>query len=147
VGKMMISVFHVREKELIFLPIDEIDCLSFIDQKPGVCLLCLRDEINKCFLKKTIQFFVENGVIFFITYGRFSESLHDFIDEIIERPDIDLTHISTVSMRNEPNDDVAWFFLNATYLEKEESRYIFVFDKNDKKMKCFMDNLIRVFNS
>jgi hypothetical protein len=38
---------------------------------------------------------------FFITYGKFSEQIHELIDEIIETSDDNLTHIATASQANE----------------------------------------------
>jgi hypothetical protein len=119
----------------IFFSLDDIGCLTCLAQKPGVCLLFLYNETDKCSLKKIVDSLIKTGIIFFITYGKFSEELHDTIDEIIELSEIDLTYVVAVSMQNESFDEVIWFFLNSAYLEKNESRYIVIFDTNGQDIK------------
>ncbi|MDR0579116.1 MAG: hypothetical protein LBG21_00725 [Campylobacteraceae bacterium] len=145
---MNISYFNKNTKELLVVSSDcflKTSKYSFVN--PTICLIYFSEEFDKSEIVKMVNILIEIGVVFFITYGSFSEKMHDLIDEVIETSHLNLSHIVTASQSSQTIEDTAYFFLKATYFGDDYCRYIIIFDRISENINCFQKEAINLFNA
>jgi hypothetical protein len=81
--------------------------------KPTASILISDEPFSIASLKPITQRLYLMGCRHFMTWGKSAEVLHDLIDEILENDGF--LEAVTTSHADEPANDVAWFFLNATF--------------------------------
>ncbi|MDR1284657.1 MAG: hypothetical protein LBJ88_00480 [Campylobacteraceae bacterium] len=133
--------------ELIITPIDNFIKSNLLPKKPTICLIVLDKNFEKGKMAKIINIAIDAGAIFFMTFGDFAEELHDFIDEIIEFSQNNLTHIITTFHKNEQIADVAKFFAHSTYFENNNRRHIVLFDVQNFTTDTLKKELLLLFNN
>lgn len=96
------------------------DELSTTDTFPNVVLLSSWEESESDLqeVKPLVEKLIDNGCKYFVCAGRYSEALHDFIDDVIL--DMALTNqhnnntIITTWHNTDTDDEVSDFFLHST---------------------------------
>jgi hypothetical protein len=99
---------------------------------------------EKKYLFSLVKNIIEAGCTFFVLYGDAADSLHKKIDEIIEEGTEEWLNVSTTSHKGEKLEDVAWFFMNATYLESHKFRCLAVIDEKDHQGKRLVNELMKL---
>ncbi len=133
--------------ELVISSIDNFMADPILPPKPTVCLIVVHDKYETSKLLSMTKKAIDVEAIAFLTWGNFSEKLNDLIDEIIEQSmDKDLTHITTISQQNEEVVDIAWFFINSTYFDDDDYRYLVLFDTPTANWEALQKELIECFS-
>ncbi len=108
-------VKHSGNCELIISSFDDFNLNGIIKDREFVCLLMVNSFFDKEKISHLVKIIIELGAVFFLTCGKFSDEVHDLIDEIIEvDKNIDLSYIATTSHKNEEIKDISYFFIRAT---------------------------------
>lgn len=139
----------IREKdnrELVISSITNITTDFELTYKPTVCLIVLNESYEKNEILSIIKKVINDGVVFFLIQSKLSDELEDLIDEFIESSiEKDLTHMVTASTEDQDIDDIAWFFINATYFDEGAYRYLVLYDTTTPKWKVLQNKIINCF--
>lgn len=119
------------------------ECLSEIESIPEVVLISAwkQGDVNSQLIEKLIRNLIELGCGYFVCAGKYSESLHDFIDDLIIDMSLDdegkeVGNIVTTWHDTDTDDEVADFFLHSTNVKN--SLLVAILDEKvieDKKLK------------
>ncbi|MDR1008281.1 MAG: hypothetical protein LBL65_06990 [Campylobacteraceae bacterium] len=137
-------IFSKDKIELIITPINSFIKSDLLPKKPTVCLIVLDKNFEKEEMIKMVNTAIDAGAIFFMTFGDFAEELHDFIDEIIEFSQNNLTHIVTTFHKSEQIADIAKFFIYSTYFENNDCRYMMLFDTDSFTVCALQKELLLI---
>ena len=127
-----------------------INDISVLEKYPDVVMLSswVRDESNYDDVKPLVDKLLDSGCKYFVCAGEYSESLHDFIDDVILERSIDSElgrgiSVMTTWHDTDTEEEVAEFFLYSTNVRNsfmiaflEEGR------PEDDKLKDALLNLI-----
>jgi len=84
-------------------------------RKPTVCLVAsdfLHESVD---LTELVHDALNVGCGFFITWGAAADLIHERLDAVIEEMGGEFLHTVTMSFKDEPIDDVAWFLVNGAF--------------------------------
>ncbi|QHE86275.1 DUF7684 family protein [Hydrogenophaga sp. BPS33] len=95
---------------------------------PTTCLIAADDFNDEASFKRLVADLLAYDCRYFMTYGLVAEVLHDKIDEVISDLELGSKGILTAAHSDEPIDEIAWFFVNATAPEEDCVQYFFGFD-------------------
>jgi len=107
-------------------------------------MILSKDISQKKHLPSLIKSIIKTGCTFFVLYGDDADILHKKIDEIIEQGTEEWLNISTTDHKGEKLEDVAWFFMNATYLESDKFRCLTMIDEKNPQGSFLVSELIRL---
>ncbi|MCX8567317.1 MAG: hypothetical protein ON057_002044 [Glomeribacter sp. 1016415] len=133
--------------ELIISSFDDFDLKNYIKDRELVCLLVVNNSFDKKRISHLVKELIEFGAIFFLTWGKFSDEVHDLIDELIEiDSNRDLSYIATTSHKDEELKEVSYFFIRSTCLDTKEYRCLALFDRYDGKSMDLQSELIKILD-
>jgi len=107
--------------------------------KPTASILISDEPILIEILKPLIQNLYSIGCRHFMTWGDSAETLHDLVDEVLEGKC--LLEGVTTSHDGESANEVAWFFLKATFPGENEVRYRIIASKKSNWLTEFLGEL------
>jgi hypothetical protein len=109
------SVLKVRNRELVIeylgAPASAVD----LEALPTVCLVLSDDLIQGEVLRPLLVKVLEEGGVYFMSYGAAAEAIHDQVDEVLEEGPDEWLDIPSSSHQEETPDDVASFLMNAAH--------------------------------
>jgi hypothetical protein len=100
---------------------------------PTVCLIAVSSIENRQELLALVKEINNIGCVFYLSWGAAADEIHDLVDEVIETGNEAWLEIATTSHKDEDFKDVAWFFLNATYLDQGDFRCLAILDETDDR--------------
>lgn len=111
---------------------------------PTICLIAassIRDQQRLVELVKEIN---NIGCFFYLSWGIAADEIHDLIDETIETGNEAWSSIVTTSHKDESLEDVASFFLDATYFDPGNFRCLAIVDEIDYKNSPISTKLLNL---
>lgn len=78
---------------------------------------------------------------FFMSWGNFSEEIHDSLDQLLEKEDLLDQGIVTTSHKGESIEELSWFFVNATFPTENNIKYFFGYNANMKNISHLIERI------
>lgn len=126
---------------LDFNSLEEINW-SKLNNFPTICLIATNDPIDQELIKEFTNNALKIGCLFFMTWGKEAENIHDEIDNVLE--DSDSLEIPTTSHYDETWEETIHFALHSTYPETKDFRFLLVLNNkipNASKLLDYAKNL------
>lgn len=122
-GAMTSEILLGNSNSLLLLDKNQwVEQLSLLEESPAAVLLTSwKQEHPPCFseIESLVTKLINSGCRYFVCAGKYSESLHDFIDDValnisLGCKDVDGCNVITTWHDKETDEEVAGFFLHST---------------------------------
>jgi hypothetical protein len=107
-----------------------------------VVMIVLNNLENMRYIEAIIDKLMVANCIAFVSWGRYSDLIHDEIDRIIEIRSMDMLSAVTISQQCEEIQYAVKFFIESVCIDSDDYCCVILYDMIDKSVDCIIREAI-----